>query len=177
MATTPSLRADAYDVSARLGWALEGDEAALAETLAGDVLRRIRRRIPDLDLRVSGEDYTPVVTPHIDVEDLKAVQAIVVARVMRNPEGYRSENAEGVGYTLDTRAAAGFVYLDSEDWALLGIKNTGKGIRSLAPMTDGYLRRGYDPTMSFQRDFGGPDYHSVPGGPAGGYAGPSGGWV
>ena len=177
MAATSSLRADARDISARLGWTLEGDEAALAETLAGDVLRRIRRRIPDLDLKVSGDGWTPTVTPAIDLEDLKGVQATVVARVMRNPDGYRSENAEGVGYSLDTRAAAGFIYMDSEDWADLGVKETGKGIRSLAPMTDGYLRRGYDPTMSFQRDFGGPDYSSIPGGPAGGYAGPSGGWT
>lgn len=177
MAPSTSLRADASDVSARLGWTLEGDEAALAETLAGDVLRRIRRRIPDLDLKVTGEGRAPVTTPAIDLEDLKAVQAIVVARVLRNPEGYRSENAEGVGYTLDTRAAAGFIYMDAEDWALLGIKSTGKGIRSLAPMTDAYLRPASDPAMSFQRDFGGPDYHSTPGGPAGHYAGPSGRWL
>lgn len=161
----PSLRADASDVQARLGRTLTGDEAALAETLAGDVLRRIRRRIPDLDLRVSGPGLTPTSTPVIDLEDLKAVQATVVARVIRNPDGFRSENAEGVGYSFDTRAAAGFIYLDREDWELLGIRKSGKGIRSLAPMTDDYLREKYDyvdPAVAFQTVFPAPDLHSEP---------------
>lgn len=160
-----SLRADARDIQARLGRPLSGDESALAETLAGDVLRRIRRRIPDLDLRVAGEGRTPTATPVIDIEDLKIVQATVVARVIRNPDGYRSENAEGVGYTLDTRAAAGFIYLDSEDWDLLGIRKSGKGIRSLAPMTDDYLRERYqfvDPAVAFQTIFPAPHLHSEP---------------
>lgn len=160
-----SLRADASDVQARLGRTLTGDEAGLAETLAGDVLRRIRRRIPDLDLRVSGPGLTPTSTPVIDLEDLKAVQATVVARVIRNPDGFRSENAEGVGYSFDTRAAAGFIYLDREDWELLGVRNSGKGIRSLAPMTDDYLRQKYqyvDPAVAFQTVFPAPDLHSEP---------------
>lgn len=160
-----SLRADAGDVQARLGRTLDGDEAALAETLAGDVLRRIRKRIPDLDLRVAGEGRTPTSTPVIELDDLKAVQATVVARVIRNPDGYRSENAEGVGYTLDTRAAAGFIYLDTEDWELLGVRKTGRGIRSLRPMTDDYLRERYqyvDPAVAFQTVFPAPDLHSEP---------------
>lgn len=160
-----SLRADARDVQARLGRALDGDEAALAETLAGDVLRRIRRRITDLDLRVAGEGRTPTVTPVIDLEDLKAVQATVVARVIRNPDGYRSENAEGVGYSFDTRAAAGFIYMDRDDWELLGVSAGGKGIRSLAPATDDYLRERYgyvDPAIAFQTVFPAPHLHSEP---------------
>lgn len=158
-----SLRADAGDVQARIGRTLDGDEAALAETLAGDVLRRIRKRIPDLDLRVAGEGRTPTATPVIDLEDLKAVQATVVARVIRNPDGYRSENAEGVGYTLDTRAAAGFIYLDTDDWELLGIRK--KGLRSRAPKTDDYLRERYqfiDPAVAFQTVFPAPELHSEP---------------
>lgn len=161
-----SLRADATDVAARVGRVLTEEEAALAETLAGDVLRRIRRRIPDLDLRVEGEGRPlPIVTPVIDLEDLKAVQATVVARVIRNPDGYRSENAEGVGYSFDTRAAAGFIYLDREDWELLGVSAGGKGIRSLAPKTDDYLRERYqyvDPAYAFQTVFPAPDLHSEP---------------
>lgn len=160
-----SLRADAGDIQARMGRTLDSDEAALAEVLAGDVLRRIRRRIPDLDLRVAGEGFTPTALPAIDLEDLKAVQATVVARVIRNPDGYRSENAEGVGYTLDTRAAAGFIYLDTEDWELLGVRKTGRGIRSLRPMTDDYLRERYqyvDPAIAFQTVFPAPDLHSEP---------------
>lgn len=166
---TSSLRADASDVQARLGRTLAGDEAALAETLAGDVLRRIRRRITDLDLRVAGEGRVPSVLPAIDMEDLKSVQASVVARVIRNPDGYRSENAEGVGYTLDTRAAAGFIYIDADEWDLLGVRKTGKGIRSLAPATDDYLRERYqfvDPALAFQTVFPAPDLHSEPWGRA-----------
>lgn len=160
-----SLRADAGDVQARIGRTLDADEAALAETLAGDVLRRIRRRIPDLDLRVVGDGRVPTATPVIDLEDLKSVQATVVARVIRNPDGYRSENAEGVGYSLDTRAAAGFIYMDVEDWELLGVRKTGKGIRSLAPKTDDYLRERYqyvDPAVAFQTVFPAPHLHSEP---------------
>lgn len=165
MATSSSLRADSRDVQARLGRVLEGEEAALAEVLAGDVLRRIRRRIPDLDLKVAGPGRVPTVTPVIELDDLKAVQATVVARVIRNPDGYRSENAEGVGYSLDTRAAAGFIYMDADDWDLLGVRNSGKGIRPLRPMTDDYLRERYqyvDPALAFQTVFPAPDFHSEP---------------
>jgi Gp19/Gp15/Gp42-like protein len=100
------------DVAARLGRDLDEAEQRLAAVLLDDAEQRIRARIPDLDERVNAsEHYRALVV---------SVEAAAVVRVLRNPGGYRSETDGNYSYQLDTRAAAGFLTILDEEWALLG---------------------------------------------------------
>ena len=75
--------AEATDVGTRLGRTLTDEETSLVNTRLEDAERRILRRIPDLADQI--EDET------IDVEDVKQVEADAL-RLVRNPDGYRSES-------------------------------------------------------------------------------------
>lgn len=103
------------DVARRLGRELTPEEEALAFTLAGDAENMIRVRLPGRVL-----DGTTT-----DLDLIPQVVGQAVARVLRNPDGYRSEAAGGVSYTIDTRAAAGFLTILAEEWSLLGLSAPG----------------------------------------------------
>lgn len=63
----------------------------------------------------------------IDALDAGAVidvQADMVARVLRNPEGVRTESDGQYSYQLDSRAASGRLELTDEDMATLGLTDT-----------------------------------------------------
>jgi hypothetical protein len=113
------------DVASRLGRPLTTDEEALASTLIGDVENMIRVRLPGRVL-----DGTTA-----DEGSVKQVASAAVARVLRNPDGYRNEAAGGISYTLDSRVAAGFLTILSEEWALLGLSGAANGgAFSVAPV-------------------------------------------
>ncbi|MGY0063371.1 Gp19/Gp15/Gp42 family protein [Streptomyces sp. LZ34] len=85
----------------------------------------MRARIPDLDERVAAsEHYRALVV---------SVEAGAVVRVLRNPGGYRSETDENYAYTIDTRAAAGFLTILDEEWSLLG---AARGASTAVPYLD-----------------------------------------
>lgn len=141
--TSPALPplAEPADVAVLLGRALDAQETALAETLLATVLRRIQVRIPDLAERIADGKINP--------DAVIAVQAAAVARVLKNPDGYRSEGAGEFSYTIDTRAAAGFLTILDDEWAELGVSRTAFA----TPVTDGYAaaRMGVtDPSKLFQ---------------------------
>ncbi len=104
--------ATADDVAARLGRDLDDAEQRLAAVLLDDVEHRLRARIADLDERVAASDHYRAL--------VVSVEAAAVVRVLRNPGGYRSETDGNYSYTIDTRAAAGFLTILDEEWALLG---------------------------------------------------------
>ena len=95
------------DVEARLGRSLDESEVQRATTLLSDVEVIIRRRVADLTT--------------LDQDALVMVEATAVARVLRNPDGIREQNAEGFGYTLDPTVAGGRLRLLAEEWADLGL--------------------------------------------------------
>lgn len=96
------------DVENRLGRPLEASEEQLAATLLDDVEVLIRRRVSNLAT--------------IDQDALILVEARAVSRILRNPEGVRTQNAEGFGYTLDAQVASGRLALLDDEWYLLGIQ-------------------------------------------------------
>lgn len=139
--TSPELPplATPADVEVLLGRSLDEQEAALAETLLATTLRRILARIPDLADRIADGRLT--------AEAVISVQATAVARVLKNPDGYRSEGAGEFSYTIDTRAAAGFLIILDDEWTELGVSRVGWA----APITDGYAAsRVGDPSRWFQ---------------------------
>nr|WSZ97270.1 phage Gp19/Gp15/Gp42 family protein [Streptomyces sp. NBC_00857] len=79
-------------------------------------------RVPDLDTRLARGQVTQATVDFIE--------ASMVARVARNPDGYRAETEGDYSYQLDSRAAAGFLTLLPDELTMLGI---GKGAFTIAP--------------------------------------------
>ncbi|MBO0830325.1 MAG: hypothetical protein J2P24_21330 [Streptosporangiales bacterium] len=100
------------DVAVRLGRPLTDDERAMVAALLGDVEALIKARIPDLDAQVTAGTIARDV--------VVMVEANAVLRVLRNPGGYRSESDGDYSYTVDANAAAGYLTITPDEWALLG---------------------------------------------------------
>lgn len=101
------------DVAGRLGRELTEAETTQTPILLSDAELLIRSRVPDLDERVqAGTLAEPVVV---------MVEAYAVARVLRNPEGFRQEQDGDYMYTLDSRVASGRLAILDEEWRLLGV--------------------------------------------------------
>lgn len=108
--------AAAVDVAVRWGKAidtLESTTVALIETRLGDAERMIKRRIPDLDAKITAAT--------LDVEDVKQVEADMVLRLVRNPEGYLSETDGNYTYMLQQSLSAGKLTVEPDEWETLGL--------------------------------------------------------
>ena len=119
--------AAAADVAALLARELDDAETAMLYRRLDQVERMILRRIPDLAAKVAAGD--------LDADDVVDIEAEAVLRVIRNPDGIRSENDGQYGYQLSQEAADNRLRLTAEEWAVLGIKPSrmwaiGPGVRS-----------------------------------------------
>lgn len=101
------------DVETRLGRTLDDAETAQATALLADVEAIIKTRIPDLDEQITEETLA--------VELVVMVEANAVLRVIRNPSGYRQESDGDYSYSVDTRAAGGYLTILDSEWSLLGV--------------------------------------------------------
>lgn len=102
------------DVATRLGRDLTAEESELAVVLLDAAEARLRLLIPDLDQRTGSNAYYERVV--VDV------LANAVVRVLRNPEGYRTEMDGSYQYQVDTRAAAGFLTFLEDELDILGAR-------------------------------------------------------
>lgn len=106
--------AELTDVEARLGRTVEEtQEQLLALTLLGDAEVRLVMRLPSLLAQAADDDAL--------LARVIAVESAAVVRVLRNPEGFRSEATGPFSYSLDTRAASGFLTILDEEWRQLGL--------------------------------------------------------
>lgn len=112
-------------VEARIGRPLSDAERDLAVVLLEDAENLIRARVPNLDARITDG--------HTRRELVVMIEANAVVRVLRNPGGFRSETAGDYSYTIDTRAAAGYLDIPDTDWRLLGITAGAFTIRPAYP--------------------------------------------
>jgi hypothetical protein len=100
------------DVEARLGRTVTDEELVLVATLLGDAESMLLTKLPAALTRAATDlPYRATVV---------AVEAMAVVRVLRNPEGYRFEQTGPFSYSLDSRAAAGFLTILDTEWAQLG---------------------------------------------------------
>lgn len=100
------------DVQIRMGRPLTSEEAALSDQLLVDVELLLTSRLPAALVRAATDSaYAATVV---------VIEAMAVARVLRNPEGYRFEQSGPFSYSLDSRAAAGFLTILDEEWRQLG---------------------------------------------------------
>lgn len=103
------------DVEARYGEPLSASQITQVNVWLADVERRLRRRIRDLDDRVAlSEDYKA---------DVIAVESDAVIRILKNPDGFRSEAEGSYSYATDVRAASGFLMILEDEWKLLGVSS------------------------------------------------------
>jgi hypothetical protein len=106
--------ATASDVQDILGRELDTAETALVERRLEQVERILLRRIPDLLEQIDAGD--------LDEADVIDIEAEAVLRVIKNPEGYLSENDGQYGYQLNREAADNSLRILPEEWSLLGIR-------------------------------------------------------
>ena len=100
------------DVQVRLGRPItSAAEIAQVTAWLTDVEALIKVRIPDLDQRV--------LAGQVDESIVSLVEAQVVVRKVKNPDGKQNERIDDYSYGLTTDAARGDLFLTDEEWALL----------------------------------------------------------
>lgn len=111
--------AEASDVATRWGKAvadLEPEIVALITVRLGDVERKIKKVITDLDDKITAGT--------IDVEDVKQVEADSVLRLARNPDGYLSESDGNYTYMLQSSLSVGELTITPDEWETLGVRRS-----------------------------------------------------
>lgn len=116
------------DVSSRLGRDLDESEALIVNVRLNDVERLIRSRKPSLDADIT--------SGMLDVEVVKQVEAEAVLRLVRNPEGYRSETDGNYSYQIDASVASGRISILDDEWALLGASRGAFVIRPFIGLSE-----------------------------------------
>ena len=124
------------DVEAR--WrSLSASEETVATALLDDASAIVRSRVSDVDDRIADSDvYEALVV---------GIVAGMVLRVIRNPEGKRSETIDDYSYTRDDATKSGLLYLSDEEAALLGGGTTTTAAFTITP----YGEPGYSSTESW----------------------------
>jgi hypothetical protein len=96
-------------------WAKEPEPEvmALIERRLAQVERMIKRRIPDLDLKVAASATFQA--------DLIDIESDAVLRLVRNPEGYISETDGAYTYQLQADLSQGKLTVLDDEWEILGV--------------------------------------------------------
>ncbi|MEO6084434.1 MAG: Gp19/Gp15/Gp42 family protein [Umezawaea sp.] len=105
----------AQDVEQRLGRPLDAAEAQIVEARLGDAELLLRSRIPDLTVRVNSGALAR--------DAVVMVEADMVLRLVRNPEGYAQESDGNYSYMLRTDVASGRLTVLGSEWTLLGVRS------------------------------------------------------
>ncbi|MEO6089642.1 MAG: Gp19/Gp15/Gp42 family protein [Umezawaea sp.] len=105
----------AQDVEQRLGRPLDAAEAQIVEARLGDAELLLRSRIPDLTARVASGALAR--------DAVVMVEADMVLRLVRNPEGYAQESDGNYSYLLRTDVASGRLTVLGAEWTLLGVRS------------------------------------------------------
>jgi hypothetical protein len=98
------------DVSTRLGRTIsDAAEVAQVNLWIADAERIILRRIPTLAALITAGSVTTA--------DVVRVEAQVVQRKIKNPDGYKDERVDDYSHGLNPEAAKGELFLTDEEWA------------------------------------------------------------
>lgn len=108
--------ASATDVADRLGRALTTEETTLVSKRLEDTERMLERRV-DLAAGIAAETFSEA--------DVVQIEADAVLRLVRNPEGYVSENDGTYGYEFSREVASGKLEILPEEWRMLGVRPSG----------------------------------------------------
>jgi hypothetical protein len=110
--------ATAQDVIDRWGQTADAAMTTLINKRLGDVERMIERRF-------KAEGLTSVAAQialdEVDPLDVEQIESEAVLRLVRNPEGFLSENDGNYGYQVIQSLASGVLEITPEEWLILGI--------------------------------------------------------
>ncbi|AFF28315.1 head-tail adaptor Ad1 [Mycobacterium phage Twister] len=109
--------ATATDVENRWVRELSEEETRLVNTRLDDAERMLKRRVGDIQAKITAGT--------LDAEDVKQVEADMVLRLLRNPEGYTQETDGNYTYMLHQQLASGKLEVLPEEWEALGIRRSG----------------------------------------------------
>lgn len=109
--------ATAQDVQDRLlGQTLTTEEKQVVEVRLGDAERLLKARIADLLAKAESDvDY---------FENVVMVEAEMVLRLIKNPEGYIQETDGNYSYMISQQVASGRLTVMDDEWSLLGIRQS-----------------------------------------------------
>lgn len=119
--------ATADDVQARYEQDLDDRLTGIVNTRLGDAELLIKSKIKDLEDRLllpSTDDN------YLDEDVLIMVEAEMVLRLIRNPEGYSQESDGNYSYAIYQQVASGKLEVTDDEWDLLGVST---GMWTLAP--------------------------------------------
>lgn len=106
---------------------LTTEEQAKVTLLLADAWALIKLRIPGIEARLGA------IPPTLDVNLVIMVQAAMVMRMMRNPDGYRQEQIQGYSYTRDDNSASGVLSLTADEIDLLEDAASSSGAYTIRP--------------------------------------------
>lgn len=114
--------AQRVDVTGRhIGPELDEDVLAVVDVRLDDAERRIRRRIPDLEEKVAAGT--------LDEADIRMVEAEMVLRLIRNPEGLTQETDGNYSRMISEAVASGRLEVTADEWHQLGVR---KGVFTIS---------------------------------------------
>lgn len=99
------------DVKSRLGRDFEYGEEELVQTRLNDVERMIVRRALKSNKTLA----------ELNQDDVVQVEADVVLRIVRNPEGYIQESDGNYSYMLPSSGSANGLFITDDEWEILGL--------------------------------------------------------
>jgi hypothetical protein len=110
--------ADLEDVTDRWGQPVDDAITKVICRRLGDVERMIARRYKAEGM---GTIADQIAAEEVDVEDVKMVEAEAVLRIIRNLEGFYSENDGNYGYQMLQGVATGVLDITDDEWLILGV--------------------------------------------------------
>jgi hypothetical protein len=113
--------ATVQDVVDRWGQPADDAMTAAINKRLGDVERLIERRFRDEGVGTIAEQIT---ANEFETEDVEQVESDAVLRIIRNMDGYLSENDGNYGYQVIQALASGKLEIPPEDWYTLGITDS-----------------------------------------------------
>ena len=113
--------AAAADVQTAMLRTLDSDETTLADALLIRASWLVRQERPGLD--------TLVTAGALDADVVTGVVAEMVARVLRNPDGWRQKATGPFSGTYDVNVASGYLTITDIDRAMLGLTTADQRAR------------------------------------------------
>jgi hypothetical protein len=132
--------AQVADVTDRwIGEPLEAEVLAVIDKRLGDAERILKSEVPDLLVQAAADpEYH---------DNAVMVEADMVLRLIRNPEGYSQESDGNYSYAIYQRVASGLLEVLDNELELL-TKGQGRGMFTISPYFPDYpsVEGAYDPT-------------------------------
>lgn len=102
------------DIENRLGRDLDASETTVVTTRLEDAEMLLKSRIPDLDQKITDGI--------IQEQAVVMVESDMILRLIRNPDGFKSETDGSYTYRINEDVASGRLQILPEEWNLLGIR-------------------------------------------------------